>query len=70
MKELKSSVMRKEGDLIKLTHVMEERNKQIKEKEEEAMFVITQEVSIIDILNLEVTEQQLKLLHAIPSSGS
>ena len=31
--------MRKEGELIKLTHEMEERNKQIKEKEEEALLV-------------------------------
>ena len=39
MTNLKSTVIRKEGELIKLTHEMKEKNKQIKGKEKEAMLL-------------------------------
>ena len=39
MTGLKLSFIRKEGELIKLTHEMEARNKQIKEKEEEVVLL-------------------------------
>ena len=39
MTNLKSTVLRKEGELIKLTHEMEEKKKQIKEKEEESILL-------------------------------
>ena len=39
MTDLKSSVIRKEGEVIKLTHEMEQKTKQIKEKEEEAVLL-------------------------------